>query len=395
MTEPAVLERPSAETEPPPPNTQINSMAEKLKGLMVDVAKPAPPEKPLDTRPKPLPELKKEPLLTATVPPTEAKPPEPKPVEQKPAPQAKDKNEAEMFSSPHWKELVASRDDWKSKTKEAAKEVETYKAKVAELETKVAKPEEIEALKKERQDALDKLERISLEHSDKFSSYYNSKFEQAVAQAVDSVGKDKADQIKAILEAPKSAWRKAQLNEIVSTMESEVDKLQLISAMTDYDRVRGEKEKQLEDWRNNSIALRKANEQQQREAQEQDMARRKAFASRALSEQAIKLEAFQEKEGDKDHNANVAKARKLVEDFVMGNMDDSLAISLPIKAAEYDRVSKLIPELQAKIKEQEEALAAYKQSAPRGGELPPGQKPSETTGKTFKERVMEMMPKTP
>lgn len=383
-----VLDAPQTGNDAPPPTTQINRMAEAFKNLVEnEVNKPPAPDKPIDTTPKPLPEAKKEPPKEPlkTEPLKEAEITKPKPSD--------------------WQALQQSRDEWKRKAEtfskekvdvssKLEKEINDYKAKLVEFETKSAKPEEVEALRKERQALQEKVERLDLASSEKFSSYYNSKFEQAVTQAVDAVGKDKTDQIKTLLEAPKSAWRKAQLNEIVGAMESEVDKLQLIAAMTEYDRTRSERDKQLDDHKVNLSKLREVQQQQQREAQERDVARRKGIVTDVIRKAADSFEVFKEKEGDADHNAAVSKAHKLVEDFVMGTLDDSVAISLPLKAAEYDRVSKLIPTLQAKIKEQEEALANYKQAAPKGGEIPPGQKPASDRPKTFKEQVLEMMPRS-
>lgn len=375
--ESAVIEAPET---PAPRSPGFNTLADKFKADMDQVLKPAPVQQaPIDTAPKELPEVKKEPVKPKAEP---AKAHEPAKPDEK-------TDEAAMFSSPNWKKLVADRDELKAKVKASTAleaQVTEYKTKLAELQTKVINPEEVETLRKERQSAMDKLERVALEQSDKFSSYYNSKFEQAMTQALDAVGKDKADQVKAILEAPKSAWRKNVLNEIIGGLDNEVDKLSLISAMNEYDKVRTERSKQLDDHKTNLSKLREVEQQNHREAQEKDVARRKEMADRVLNA-AVKFEAFQEKEGDEEHNASVLKSRKLVEDFFTGAMDDATATSLPIKAAEYNRLIKLVPTLQAKVKEQEEALASYKQASPKSGDIPPGQ--SQEAPKSYKERVME------
>lgn len=361
----AIIEEPTqAESANIPRSEGFNNMASQLDKLMSEVVK-QPAEHKVDASPTKLPEATKEPIKIdeATLPPKQDEPvKEPPKADDMPAnPKAAD-----------WKKLKTERDEWQKKYEAVSKyekESAELKAKLSEVQTKF-NPEEIETIRKERQTLAEHLERVALEQTPKFKDYYDSKFESALSLAVDSVGKEQADKIKAVLEAPRSKWRKDALNEIIGGMENEVDKLQLLSAVNRYDEVRGEREKQLADHKTNMSKYREVEAQRQKEAEQADENRRRELVTGTLKKAVEKFESFKEIEGNAEHNESVKKAHSLVERFIMGSMNSAEVLTLPLRAAEYDRLSKIVPTLEARVKEQEEALAALRGASPKPGEQP-------------------------
>lgn len=334
--------------------------------------------------------------------------PVPKPGEKPPAEKApakaeapKDDGEKEPFTSPRaadWKKLKAERDEWKQKATDHETAVKTHTERAAAIEkeytefkSKAGDPKEIEVLKKEREDYAARLERFALQETPKFRDYYSNKFELAQTRALDAVGKDKADQVKAVLEAPKSSWRKSILNELVSGMDNEVDKLNLIAAVAEYDGVRDERDKQLENHKANIREYKAVEAKKQQEAQERQVANRKAVFTETLKA-AEKFESFKASD-DPGHNAEVQKNRQLLEAFIMGTgeIPDSLYAMMPILAKEGERLIKVVEAKDAKITELEDALKKYQTAQPQleGSGAPKG---DAAEAKSYIQQVQEQWP---
>lgn len=393
MAESATLEMDPADARPEGLSPGFNTMAEKMEKMMAEVhATPKPPEPAPDNRPVEQKALKPEPKPTD----------KPKPPAAEPEKPATEKDEP--FVSPKaadWKKLKAERDEFSKKASEHETAAKTHAEKLAAIEkeyteykTKTAiDPKEIEALKKANETYAEKLERLALQETPKFQNYYNSKFEAALNQALDAVGKDKSDQVKSVLEAPKSAWRKGVLNEVIGGIESEVDKLNLIAAVNEYDRTRDERDRQLANHRENLKEYHAVEEKRKQELQERNVAHRKTILD-TFSKEAAKFESFRTGD-DPEHNVQVAKNSKLLETFIMGGeLDDATLAMLPIQAAEGLRLQKVVAQRDAKIAELEDAVKKYQTAAPalEGSGAPASEK---ATPKSYGEQVMENLRSIP
>lgn len=382
MPEAATIDAPPQEAGPSPSGPGFNTMVEQLEKGMAEVRiKPA----------------EQQPVIPDT------RPVEQKPVEKiqktEPAQPAKPA-ESEPFVSPKaadWKKLKAERDELHKKATEHETTAKTHAERAAALEKEYSEykakttfnPEEIETLKKDRESAHALLERVALEQTPKFRDYYNSKFEGALAQALDTVGKDKAEQVRAVLEAPKSAWRKGILNELVEGMESQVDRLNLIAAVNEYDRTRDERSKQLDNHKSALKELQAHETKSKKDQEERATALRQANQKTLIKETLAKAENYESFKANDDpaHNAQVAKNKKVIEQMIEGTIEDSVTLMLPIMAAEGERLTKVTADQKAKIAELEEALAKYKTAQPalEGSGAPAGEK----TAKSYTEQVME------
>lgn len=386
MAEQATIDGNPADAPPEVRSEGFQNMAKQLEGAMASFHKPPTEAPPLDTRPVEAPPLKKETKA-------ETKPAEKAP--EKPASPA-EKKEDEPFVSPKaadWKKLKAERDEWQKKATEHEAIVKTHSEKAAALEKEYSEfkakssvdPKQVDELKKAIEERDAKLERIALSETPKFRDYYNSKFEAAIGQALDAAGKDKGDQVRALLEAPKSAWRKGILNEMITGMENEVDKLSLLDAVNKYDAARSERDRELD---NHKSALRELASVEQRHKQEQDerrAANRKAYTAEILK----RAEAFAsfKPSDDPEHNAQVERNKRLVEDFLNEKLDSGVVGLMPVLASHGEFLERTMKVKDAKIAELEEALKKYQTAAPalEGGGDP---KPEpQSSGASYTEQV--------
>lgn len=382
---PEVSEAPVAESEgqapPGGPSTHFQNL---VKSMETTLANPPPDD---DAPPATPPELKKAPEKSKEAP--------------KEAPPKAAPKEEETITSPRaadWKKLKADRDDWQKRATEHETTSKKHQERITALETEYTEyktktainPEEITALKKDRDDLATRLERHALAETPKFRDYYNAKFEAAIDRAVDAVGKERADQIKAVMEAPKSSWRKGMLNEILAGMETEVDKLNLIASVNEYDQARDERSKAIDNHKEHLREWKATEVKKGEEQKARDAANRKAILAETLKA-AEKFEAFQTKD-DPEHNLVVAKNKKLLEDFITGGqIPDAVLLMLPVLASEGERLQKAVPALNAKIAELEEALKKYQGAEPKlEGEGAP--KSEGATPKGYVEQVVAAWP---
>lgn len=382
-----------ADSDDAPPGAHMANLNKFMSDTLTGVPA-SEPAKADDTRPVKQPELK-------TV------DPKAKPGTEK-APDAKEtvaepEKEPATFTSPsaaNFKKIVAERDDWKKKATDHETAVKTHSERAAKLEqeyteykTKTAiDPKEIEAVKKRSEELEAQLQRHALSETPKFKAHFDSKLEAAVERAVNATGKDKAETVKIFIEAPDGPARDRALDDLLAGLESEGAKMRLTGAFDAYSDARKERTKELDRHKENLRELRAVEQKQAQEKKERDVTNRKAMLAETLK-QAEKFDAFKTND-DPEHNLTVAKSRKLVEDFVMGgDVPDSVVLMLPVLASEGERLQKVVPTLNAKITELEEALKKYQGAAPQlEGQGAPKDEANET--KSYLEQVEANWPGT-
>lgn len=397
MPEEAVIDAPEqAANSPTPRSPFFDKLVQQVEGNMSaepspELTQKAPPETPAKPPAKPEPPKEQKPP---------AQPPQ-QPLQQKEVP----KDDEKVFTSPKaadWKKLKGERDEWQKKATEHETTAKTHAEKYAALEKEHTEfktrttidPKEIEALKKDHEEAQARLARVALQETPKFKAHFDSRFEAAIKVAMSAVGKEHAEVIKGLMELPSdSKWRTEQIDQVLEGMTSQFSKLQLSQAITEFDKARDERGKELDKHKENLRELKAVEQKEAQQKQERDIANRKVMLAETLK-QATKFDAFKESD-DPEHNIVVAKNRKLVEDFVMGgDVPDSVVLMLPVLASEGERLQKVVPTLHAKITELEEALAKYKTSTPSlEGQGAPKQEGDRIKG--YVDQVMEQMGQMP
>lgn len=259
---------------------------------------------------------------------------------------------------------------------------------------KPTNPDELETLRTQLKERDAELARVSLERNPKFASHYKSKLEQAENQIIGLLDESRKGLARDLLTLkPDSSIRKALFQDLLNSLD-EVQKISFVTSLDKLEGLRNERESALA---NAQAHLSEFEQHQERERQEQEwqnVQSKKILESKALALAARKLpDSFSLREGDSEHNQHVNESRQLVRDFISGSLSDDAALAMAFSAAEGRRLSKLVPSLEAKISELQDALSHYQQAAPRAGQLPAGHKPQEQP-MSFSQRVLSLMPKS-
>lgn len=253
----------------------------------------------------------------------------------------------------------------------AAQEAEKTKAELAqakaELEAAIkrpaVKPEEVEALKKERDEILSQFERVSLEHSPAFQAKFQPVVDAIRQNAIAAAGDKNKDAVSHILELGPSDTRKKALAAITEGMD-QLDAIQLTMAVTQMDGVRNERARMLANHRETL----KAQEEQAAAIAQYEEQQRKAKAE-ALKARVVEI-AREKYDAFKDDGTPEAKTRVMdyladVEKTLTGKLTDSEMAMLPVLAAEGDYIKQHeLPKLKARVAELEEQLAKVGSSLP-------------------------------
>lgn len=343
----------------PEPGSLLNDMQSKLDKAMSEVIEREKHEKQKSAE---KPEEKKE-----------EKPEEKKEPEAKKEEAPKEPDTFTSAKAADWKKLKEARQAAEAKASELEKKLLAQEVEFTQLKSRVSSEDKIpeftkqvDELKSEREKLISKIEALDLEKSPRFSEHYQKAFDQAATRAKESVGPENAEKVEQLLQLPPSKWRKERLNEIRETL-SGIDVGQFDIALAEWDRARSDKESALANAKENHTKLRALQAEEANRSAELSKARIDSTVNRAL-QMAEKFDAFKAKDGDEEHNKEVARNRDRVGKFFKMELPVEELSLMPIVAAEGQRLmNKEIPALKAKIAELEEALSATKGAQPSIG----------------------------
>lgn len=354
---------------PPPPESagNVQKMADRFKQNMAGLydqkgeLKKGATDAPDDDKPKPKAkakesEKKEEPAKSKEEPKKET------PKEEDEVPKILKGKAADEFRNLRSK-LTAQIEARSHELTAAREELAQAKAAVDKAKSSpAATPEELAALRKERDELQSHLERVSLEQSPGFQKRYSNRVQQVAENAVAAAGENK-DAVMAVLQLPPSPARKKQLNALLSEMEQS-DQISITVAVNEMDRIRMEREHELA---NHKETLRREQEAAILENQQREDATQ-AFRNHTLK-QVLSLapkhfEVFQ-RTGDAEKDALVDDAVKDVTDFISGKVDEAKAAFLPVIAAEGLYIKDhVLPGLKAELAEAQKMLKEIGMSSP-------------------------------
>lgn len=251
--------------------------------------------------------------------------------------------------------------EWEQKHKVVATEYEEFRKKAGDVAVIEQTKKERDAIQAERDKLQSHLETVALERSERFSQFYEQKFNDALKNARDAVGAE-AERIEQLMALPPTKWRKEQINAIREEL-SGVDQGQLDIAIAEYDRARADREAKLKDSKTNYKKLMEL--ESERIAQEKlSMEKRREAISSSVLQLAKEYDSF--KPGDNpEHNASVAQNEEFVKKFVSGKMEGTDLAMIPILAVEARRYKDVVvPSMAKQIDELKAALAQYQGSNP-------------------------------
>lgn len=354
-------------------SSRFNSMANQLDKFMAEVAENSKPKS--DAPPEAKPDAK---VADTTKPAATTQQPDKVP----------DKvQEPETFTSAKaadWKKLKEERQQWQTKASEmekkfleSSKELEVIKAKAAATDPSPELKKQIDALTAEKEKYLAQLETVALERSERFANAFKKTFDSALARAKESAGED-AEKIEHLIQLPPSKWRKERIQEIAEKV-GDLDRASMAMAIAEYDKARAEKEDALKNSKENLARV----QAMEAEVQKRDQELREANVNAALQSiitTARKHEAFTEREGDLEHNAQVKANEMALENFLRGKMSGADVAALAIDGIEGRRLrDKVVTSLNKKVEELEAAVKEYQSASPgtSGGSKKPS-KPAAT-----------------
>lgn len=368
--------------EQPDPGSTFNSMRDKLDALMKEVTnKAVAPDKTTQPQPEPVKEEKK----------LDAKPEE-KPAEVVP----------ETFTSAKaadWKKLKEARAEAEKKASEFEKRLLEKEKALLEVENKFKSqdrtPEfqkQIDQIKSERDKLEAQLESVALERSERFQSTFTKAIDSAVASAKEAVGDANASLVAELMDLPPSKWRKEQLNKIRENLEG-LDQGQFDIAIRENDKARAERADALKNAKENYAKLKGIEAETQNRAAELRKAQTQSTINRVL-DMARAYDSFKPIDNDPEHNLTVRQNEERIGKFFNLELPaDEMAV-MPVVAAEGRRLmEKVVPSLQAKIKELEATVEAMKNSNPKPSGGAPGN--PNTQPKTFAEAFQQHWPGQP
>lgn len=266
----------------------------------------------------------------------------------------KDQTEAEpeSFGAKHFKRL---KEIHKNTLTEKESEIEKLKAQVAEA-SKVATPEEIKAIQEERDELLKRLEQVALERSPAFQAKH-SKAINAALSVLKEAGGAKGEELEKIASMAPGAPRKAILRELLND-EDALTQAEIGSALVAYDAAVRAKTSELEEHK--AAISEYSKSMSAKEAQEAELtAAKKQIVLKTVLEDAKKsYVAFQEIEGDADHNKSVRESEAELAHIINNGLDTDMLGVMYVVANEGKRViDKVLPEKEARIKELEATIA--------------------------------------
>lgn len=366
---PATAEPELKSNEPMPP-IDVKGMSSKFKKAMGEGAVPPPgtPELPKAEPPK-----TPEPAAKAPEPSAEPKgtiPEPPKKAEPTKAPEAS--KPPEKIPSTNFKELEASRDEFRKKAEAAeakAKEIEAKlatavdPAKITELEAK------LEKANKQAEQAQEFVDRFYLEHSPSFKKAYGEKIDAAIADAKEAVPAEVADQIEKVLRRSPSKARDEEIAKLTEEM-SDFQRLEVMGSYKELKRLQKERESELSNSKEN---VKKLQEYEQQQAQARNAEFAKSIKSTFTSELGSfesGVDGFKPVDGKEEYNKIVAENRERAEAFIASDLQHPTNRARMALWASYGiHANRLVAAQNEKIVKLEKQLADIQGANPslRGG----------------------------
>lgn len=283
-------------------NKSVPKAPEKPAAIAPAQPPPAPvptPEKPNDKSivPKlePLPEKKVDPVK-----PTEPAKPEGEPIPEK-------------LSHKNFKEVLAARDEFRTKYEAAEKRAKEIEAKLQEQSTRT--PPELEETKKLLAEKDHFISQFMLEQSDEFQNAFTRPIEQAILDAKDVVGGEKGDRLAEILKAPDGKWRTDQIKAFVGELEDDYEKGVVRDSVNALRKLERSRKDELAKAGTNIQALKQMHLKRQEEQAVQQKEMRSKLVQSSLNEATRAFEDFRETD-DAGHNSVVVENRAMLQQFL-------------------------------------------------------------------------------
>lgn len=256
---------------------------------------------------------------------------------QKPKPGAAPAN-GDVPSEQPKKVSVPGLPTWEPKTKEASKHWDELKTRhsqeiaQAKADVDAAREElrkaresgspEVENLKKELSQYREVLRDVAIERDPAFKQKFEPREKTAIEAAKIAAG-EHAGRLEQLLKAPTSAWRDEQIQKIVDELPRS-SQIRVESTLKMLDQIDLEKHSEIATQRATFEQKQSTLLGQQKQQQEQRMKELNGAFDATMQEWSDPKNGnpfFVEKEGDKEHNSEVAQSKELAKAIFSGQMD--------------------------------------------------------------------------
>lgn len=255
----------------------------------------------------------------------------------------------------------------KERVAAARAEADQLRAEVAKLKTAPSSelaPEHVktlQALKAERDEALERAGRNDYAGTDEFQKRFTAKESRIAASltaTAEAVGADK-ETIAALphlsLKKRMAMLDEAELNQ---SARSRIDVL-----LVEYDNLQEEKSEELTNWKANAASRQQRNAAQQ-QAQAEAEEREYETAFKEVSAELFEHEPFRLIEGNEKWNAVAMKNRANAEEIMKGNLSKKAVARAAGHAAGYETLLGMLRQAQTKNKDQAVRLSKYEKNSP-------------------------------
>lgn len=317
-------------------------------------AKPAEPPKP-KTDTKPVPKAKPVPTSATSLPDPTA------PLEEPPAPATAPESDDDVEPKDLSPEQKTNWKNWRESKKLVQKELETVKSELETLKKNGHHNQEWikekDALVKEREDLLKRLQVTNIERDPRFQAYFTNR-EKVLVEQAKRIGGDQGPRLVAILSMPDGDQRTAALDEILSGLPLSAQS-RIGAIVNGVDGLRAEKEQEL-------AKAHETFESMQREEQ----SKRAEFNARAqalLEDTLSKTPFLANREGDDEFNAANQSTKELAKHIYSGNIDLQQKARASVWAALAPRLLNDLRGRDQEIAELRKENASLKAAQPSGG----------------------------
>lgn len=317
------IDEPELKSNEPKPPIDVKGMSSKFTKAMKEGAVP-PPSTPAEPpkAPEPPPAAPEPPVKAPEPKGTIPEPPKPKPPEPKPPEPPKPEPKPEKIPSNNFKELEASRDEFRKKYEAAeakAKDIETKLANAIDPNTVRELEGKLEKATKQAEEAREFVDRFYLEHSPSFRKAYSEKIESILEDTKEALGAEVGEKIVAVLQRANSKGADEELEALTDEL-SKFKQNVVTNAFTELKRLHRERDGELKNSKEN---VKKLQEYEQQQAQARSAEFAKSIKSTFNSELGAfegGVDGFKSIEGKDDYNRIVAENRERAEAFIASDL---------------------------------------------------------------------------
>lgn len=272
---------------------------------------------------------------------------------------------AEPKTSKDWKAIKSERDHWKTRAEQLELSLEEFKKKSPQEQLESAgTPEQVDQIKKERDELRNQLQQVAYERDPQIQQQYTQRAQQIFEQAKKAVGQEHAQKIEQALQAPPE--QRDQVIDEISENLTNWRSHQLANAVSQLDHLATEWQQNVQQSQQNWQQL----TEQQKQEQQRELERKKQTFQTTLQKWTDPDEGmpFFQKSGDPEQDKEVDQALSIAEKVYFDQLSEDEKARASGWAALAPSLLKQVTSKDERIAELEKELQQYRDSQPGMGD---------------------------